>query len=511
MLLKYGNIYTTVCKADPYIHATIADLLTVVEEDGTEYCLYDDDERRFLSGLLPHVCEALRRQDIPFGLQGRTFPNLEVPEVPAEILATADHPNFRLYEYQRMAVRKAVIMGRGIIRAATGAGKTEIYTAMIKHIEQVEGRRVRSLLLMPAVRLAEQTCERLRKRGLDSVVMAEAGVLSAPGRHVVGVVNTVYRGILKQQEQLLGVLDSVDVLGVDESHHQSSKMHMTVAFSCNAKYRYGLSATPFADKDSPYTNISDLAMIGALGTVVVDIPSAFLRSAVNPLTGNTYLPNPKVVFIDCPHDRKKFGFLSSTNQWVDTSKWSDVQDQCVVNNQYRNGLIRRLAYWRSRQEGAKVLILVSKHEHGHLLMRMLDELGVRVACMFGGGYAARVVDDQVVQDITHDEVVERFSNGALEVLIGSPHMDEGLSFPAVTDLIMAGAGRGGASFRRLYQKIGRSLHSDNVPNVYDFFDHTHYMLKAQSKARIRALESEEFVVEQGIPTECMYEIPDRTV
>ena len=64
---------------------------------------------------------------------------------------------------------------------------------------------------------------------------------------------------------------------------------------------------------------------------------------------------------------------------------------------------------------------------------------------------------------------------------------------------------------RLYQKIGRSLHSDNVPNVYDFFDHTHYMLKAQSKARIRALESEEFVVEQGIPTECMYEIPDRTV
>ena len=45
---------------------------------------------------------------------------------------------------------------------------------------------------------------------------------------------------------------------------------------------------------------------------------------------------------------------------------------------------------------------------------------------------------------------------------------------------MAGGGRGGPAYRRMFQRIGRSLHSFLEPKVYDFMDTTHYMVRAQS-------------------------------
>jgi ERCC4-related helicase len=249
-------------------------------------------------------------------------------------------------------------------------------------------------------------------------------------------------------------------------------------------------------------------MIGLTGPILVDVPSVYLRRTIDPNTSRTYLPDPTIVMIPCPREKKTYGYREHhTGRYVNTSDWRTVEKECIIENPYRMELIRRLCYWKC-QEDVRILILVARHNHGILIHKALDKIKVPSVCSFGGDVIREMQGDDLTWKHDADETtLKEFNSGKYKVLIGSPKFDEGQSLGVITDLIMCGAGRGGKSQRRLFQRIGRALHSKVEPRVYDFMDSSHYMVLAQSNARLRAFERDQYKVEVRIPDECMKIIP----
>jgi superfamily II DNA or RNA helicase len=83
------------------------------------------------------------------------------------------------------------------------------------------------------------------------------------------------------------------------------------------------------------------------------------------------------------------------------------------------------------------------------------------------------------------EIVERFDNGDIDVLIASRILDEGIDIKNFKVLIIASAG---LSFVKTIQRLGRGLRVTDEKKsvtVYDFIDNTNPKLLKHSKARAK--------------------------
>jgi len=247
---------------------------------------------------------------------------------------------------------------------------------------------MRSLIVVYASGLVSQWESRVKDQTEFSVGTLESGNIVNPDADVIIALNdSILAAMRKRDAGVLELLASVDMLFVDESHRLPTNKSFTVALKCEAPYRFGLSATQFSS-ESPKENLRDMKLIGALGDLIVDIPSSYLRNTINPDTGETYLRNPPCTFLPCSIPQKRYGYRSKDlNRWVDTSKWHKVEKDTVIENAYRNEMIRRLIYWRLQEEPSrKFLILVAKHAHGNNLQNILSTAGIASFCWYGGGH-----------------------------------------------------------------------------------------------------------------------------
>lgn len=144
-----------------------------------------------------------------------------------------------LYDYQEEAVKAMISAKGGVLEGACGCGKTQIGIEIAKRIGK------NCLWLCHTGDLLRQTVARIHKMYPKMNV----------GTITEGSVNMVNNGITVSTIQTLVNVDSdiyknkFDTVITDESHHVSgsptlSKMHIKIINKINARYKYGLSATP---------------------------------------------------------------------------------------------------------------------------------------------------------------------------------------------------------------------------------------------------------------------------
>ena len=420
--LRYEPVFTYVIGEDNYADEVLTEVLTTIQETG-EKCLYDKNHRRFLSGLCDFIISKLREYNIEHTVLYKPYPDLDYREPPKDLLATEDEPDFKFREYQPKAIAKLLVSVRGLLQIGTGGGKTEIYIGFLKWLEIVIGRKIYSLTMVSYSNLARQIVKRMSRRGLKSCVIAKNGDISnINARHVVAVVNTIHSGLIRKKSKVLGILKRVDVVGVDESHRALSSQYREILMSTVAKYRIGLSATQFNNPTDPYKNHKDLMLIGLLGPILVDIPSVYLRRSIDPDTGKTFLPDPKIYMIPCPLERRSYGYRVK-GKWIDKSKWHVVEKECIITNPYRVELTKRLVFWTCVQNkfDCRFLIIVAKKYHGILLQRVLHSCLIKSVCSFGGDVLCKIDDDGTFykEKDYNDESIRDFENGKFPVLIDS--------------------------------------------------------------------------------------------
>lgn len=408
--------------------------------------------RTFPSGLLPRVQGILEEMGyvalidrVEYDHQTITYP---VPE------GYEDRP------YQEEAVNAATRRGFGIIRVATGGGKTYIAGRIM------EALSYNSLFLVHTKDLLYQAIEMFSDMfGAHMVGQVGDGEIDLEAPITVATIQTVSRAmgigytnawgdedddwhdektqVLNGKEALVEFLLDKSVVFMDECHRVAAPIATEVLRKLEKpRYRYGLSASPWRDDGA------DLALEASFGPVIFDINASTLAD-------QGFLVAPIIRFLDVP-----------SASYARGTPYNQVYKEYIVENEDRNQIGVNAAVSMVHR-GKPTMILVRHIKHGKIVQEMVSEaLGTWVP--FLSGKDSSLVRNRTISDIR---------TGKIGLMVASTIADEGLDIRPLSGLVLLG---GGKSSVRALQRVGRTLRpwpgKENA-EIIDFNDRCLYLLK----------------------------------
>lgn len=292
-----------------------------------------------------------------------------------------------------------------------------------------------TLILTDRATLGAQLAQDFRDKGIDCGFCSGNGVRQ--GFCIVSTIQSVKKLDVSRFQMVL----------VDECHRSSSKSFQDFLASFGCPLKYGFSASPSNG------NLLDFARIRQqLGSIIIQIKS-------NELMDNGVMAKAKInlVKVDCP----------------ETFDYPSANDLGIVHNKARNEVIKNIVE-KHREEGY-ICILTRILEHGEELEKTIP----------GAVYLKG--EDPLNKRM---EVINKFNNGEIPVLIGSSILNEGISISNMKTLIMAS---GGKAQTQTVQKIGRVLRITKEKRqgvFYDFIDMNNKYLFKHSKQRLSLYKKE---------------------
>lgn len=385
-----------------------------------------------------------------------------------------------LRDYQITAADKALATQRGMIRAATGAGKTEIIAELVGRIN------VPTLVLIHKQDIFHQLVERLEKRLQVPIGRIGCGVI-APEQITVGMIQTIHRAyggtlqgykdldpdktIISKPEMVQNVVESAGCVIIDECHHVAANIFGTVLTRCDkAFYRWGFSASPFREDNA------DLLLDAHTGAKCVDI-------SASELIDRGYLAKPTIYLYKFDHGRPNaFGY-------------PHMYEQQVVKNTFRNKAVVQAAL-RAISAGKTCLIAVTRIEHGQMLEAMLKQ------CLPGKiKFASGQLDSEERKQILKD-----LNERKINVAIATTVFGEGIDCPSLDVLINAKANKSSIDSLQLVGRALRKTPSKSKATIIDIYDdHCKYLGKhAKDRLKIYKTEPAFFVKQIKDPSEILF-------
>lgn len=349
-----------------------------------------------------------------------------------------------LRDYQQDVVRQCVRCSRGIVNAATGAGKTEIFIALIAAL------RVPSIVIVDNVDLATQTADRIR--GLDIPVRKMTGGKIHDYGHQPWVSVSTYQTLHRRKNWLKKA--HYDLKIADECHGVAAKTWFSVMSAIPAYYSFGFSGSI----DWQWEDAIRYAQImGMTGKQIVNIPSDLLVKM-------GFLAKPNIIMVE--YER----------EWQGGSYFEEYEAIIVKDEKLNKEIVPKIA---ARHLQDKVLILVNRLDHGRMLA---EELGFPWVCG----------DDTAEY---RENMLNDFRDGKINKLIASKIFKQGIDIPDVEVMITVGSDD---SYHSVFQKLGRGMRKTATKDslhYYDIFPRTHGYLEKHAKNRLKKYESMGFDVE----------------
>lgn len=435
-------------------------ITTVCYGKGKCRCPNKKSEMHFPTGLLSVAREFFNEKGIQVSLldlrdEVKNFNPLGLSDV------------YKLRDYQSSILDNALKKQRGIIKAATGAGKTVIAGSII-----AKAGAFPACFFVTTIDLLNQAKEEMEKIIVQNGSPVKIGVVGGGKCDIrdinVVTVQTAVRALGKKFEKFDdeedGIYDDYSIgdsekniikemicncqmMICDEAQHWAASTCQIVSDYCtNARYRFGISATPWRDMSD------DILIDGCFGKQIADINASTLIS-------KGVLVPPKIYFV---HIKSKMGGV-----------FADVYKRGIVENMYRNNVIKNLAE-KFIEEGRQTLILVRHISHGEILQEMIP----------GSVFLHGSINNK-----NRQEAIKKMKDGKHMCVIASSIFDEGVDVKPLSALILAGAGK---SPTRALQRIGRVIRSYEGKKdaiIVDFFDEMKYMKKhSQSRRKIYKTE-----------------------
>jgi superfamily II DNA or RNA helicase len=397
---------------------------------------YFTDGKRFPTGLLTYVLGKLEGAVKVEVQDAREWP--EVSPVEEEWISIMGERR----EYQVATVRKALKEKRGIIAAATGAGKTVMMKAIVQALN------LKTIVMVPTAALLTQTHRSFKASDFD-VGMVGGGHADFDKPVVVATAQSLYARLAREGD-LAEKLSEFGLFFFDECHQAQAETYWDVIMECEAPYRFGLSGTPLRNDIR-----KDFRLVGAIGPVIDHI-------RVFTLVQQGFLAKPYVVRL--PYRRVEGG------QWY-SRPYAHVYNHHVAENAERNAAVVKAVEWLAHH-GRTILVVVRLKKHGKQLQKLLEEAGVKAQWVSGDTCSGQ-----------RDSVIRRLGDGELQCVIGTSIFDQGVDAPAIDAVVMAVGERADV---RIPQRVGRGLRrkdGDNTCVIVDFLDTSHRWMKAQTRER----------------------------
>lgn len=388
---------------------------------------------------------------------------------------------FEPRDYQKRWVNKGLNAGRGIGIASVGAGKTGMAANLIQQVGCVP-----AIMYVPSSDLmwqAKEEFERfLIKNGKpakigaigdgefdpqDITIMTQQTAIRSLGQNYkVFDEEDIKEKISKELESKYKIIKdlicSAKVLIQDECQVSASETCRVISdYSYSAKYRWGISGTPFRDKND------DILIQAGYGKVFDNISASELIEL-------GFLVQPHIYMVNCENS---YGAIKGHT-------YAEIYKEGIVNNAYRNNIISNIAK-NMYNDGRNILLLIKHVGHGKMLNEMIPN------SVFLSG------KDNSLKRREHLDLIRTEKS---RICIASNIFDCGVNAPALDTLIMAS---GEKSPVRTIQRVGRIIRNftgadgrkKTTAIVVDFNDKAKY-LSQHSKKRVQIYKTEpKFIIE----------------
>lgn len=417
----------------------------------------------FPAGLLKTVQNKCIELEVDFETEDRRMPVEIMPEL--DITHRLSDISKIPREHQVRILETALQHKKGIIRAATGSGKslcTALITAKINKP---------TIIYVIGIDLLQQFHDLFSSIFDEEIGFIGNGVCNIKRINIASVwtigrsLNVDVKDIIADDEfseeeiydqsneaKILEMLETTKLHIFDESHTITANTLKEIFNHIDPERIYGFSGTPYRDDNS------DLLITGMLGDQIINVSAAELIE-------KGLLVQPIIKFVSIP----------KISMWKDT--YHTVYKNYVVENKIRNNIlleeVRKLV-----DKKYKVLVLFKQVKHGKILAELFEDEDFRFEMLYGNDKLER-----------RNEVKQMITDGDIDIILASSIFDLGVDLPIINGLVLTG---GGKSSIRTLQRIGRVIRSHpdkKFVAVVDTFDQTRY-LKGHAQRRYEIYMSE---------------------
>jgi len=456
------------------------------------------DDRRFSVGLIGEVNTYCVKNSVEFSILDE---RKDAP-VPGTIPTKIGKLELRDYQYDivkaalyRKVGETDVRFPRGIISAATNAGKSLIAAAIFKSL-RLANKPIQCLYLCHKVEIFDQVVSWFKEYFDDEVIGVYNSKQSSIKPITVAMITTLHAR--RNTEVVKEILENFGCIMVDEAHRASADSWAEVIHSSKAYYKFGLSGT--AMKMEPHRN---MRLIGLFGPILGSITN-------KDLVDQGYSASPEIRFCEYanedlmsdPQIHSWSGEIRSNIIRVNRVKGSPPVDRLLVERMdYKIRELSRKLYTRAyfmgiclsvnraermvdiirENKGLQVLIVVNKIKHGLFLQEVL---------------AKNKIDSEFVcgqdTDIRRIKIRKDFISGSIKILIATMIYKEGIDVPSIDVLVNAMGEKAPVSILQIFGRGLRKRPGKKTVPVYDFYDKSYKTLEEHSALRMSIYKDEGF-------------------
>lgn len=420
-----------------------------------------NQSQKFPVGLLARVIRIFDEEKINYTVEDHR------PVLKYGSPLTLDTSRFEIRDYQRAALNAAKKNGSGIIRVATGGGKSLIIASLAAQYN------IPTVIYVIGIELLYQMKDTIEAAYGVKCGIVGGGVCELDHQITIMTIWSAASAFDKEakveetdfsqdkesslksslKQEVRRKVETAQLFIFDECQYAASEtLQFIHKVSIAAKHRFLLSGTPWRDSGD------DILIEAVAGEKIYDLNATKLINL-------GFLIPPEIHFFNVPVVRNV------------GSNYHQVYTNYIVENEVRNDLIIKAAK-KLITSGKKLLILVVRVNHGKKIMELLEESGLNAKFLDG----AKSTKNRL-------ETIQEMKDGKIEVLVASKIFDQGVDIPELDALILAGSGK---SSGRALQRIGRVIRlakGKSKAVIVDFYDNCKY-LKDHSESRIKIYESE---------------------
>ena len=479
MTIEINNIYGKIID-----HLSIDQLAIIQQEcqfkmEGSEYKsmqfrkkninwdgykrLFNIQTRRFPVGLLSRVVNLLSRYGYTVNIIDKRIHITDTYEY--------NYIN-KLRDYQQQAVMISLISGNGILKIATGGGKTVIAGTTIGVLKK------KSIFIVHTRDLLYQSKDSFSQIFPDETI----------GQIGDGIID--YQNITVATMQTLAILGGVEVgknkydedNNDDEVKIEADKIKKEEFLKCvmmdevqivcsqtaqgvrflfeTAEYAFGYSASPWRDDGS------DLAIEASFGNRIIDI-------SASELIRRGYLVRPTIEVHNTYYECNDI-----------SGDYTQIYKRYIVENVDRNTQVALDAI-RQYSAGMNTLVLVTQLKHGEAIAEIIRRYGIDVS--FISGKSGMKKRKQAIQDMR---------DGKISLLIASTIADVGLDIPRLQCIVEAGAGKSSVTALQRLGRIMRPFQDKKSCLFITYRDKAPFICQHIDKKLTIWRTEEEFIIEE---------------
>lgn len=370
-----------------------------------------------------------------------------------------------LREEQQNAVDNLLQYDMGILSATTAFGKTVIGAKLIAE------RKVNTLILVHRQQLLTQWQDRLNefleinedpppvesKRGRKKK-LSIIGQIGAGKNRPSGIIDVAVMQSLNNAGEIKECVRNYGMVIVDECHHVSAYSFEQILKNVNAKYIYGLTATPIR-QDGHHPII--YMYCGPIRFTVDAKQQAEKR----------------------PFDHYVIPRFTGYKKPVEDGKESSVQDLYtgMVKDDLRNQLIINDIF-DCYEQGRNCLVLTERTAHVDLLFKLISEKIPDVICLTGGMGNKKTKEMQ-------EKMANTPSDKPLTLIATGKYIGEGFDEPRLDTLFLAMPISWKGTLQQYAGRLHRLYESKTEVQIYDYVDIHEKMLEKMYNKRLSGYAS----------------------